>query len=60
MNQNCAKLDAPILNTFRDTSRQRASDPGRAGPVTTAVHTEKSFRNIIESNRNQIVFTIIR
>ena len=24
------------------------------------VHTEKSFRNLIKSNRNQIVFTIFR
>ena len=26
----------------------------------TAVHTEKSFRNLIKSTRNQIVFTIFR
>ena len=25
-----------------------------------SLHTEKSFRNLIKSNRNQIVFTIFR
>ena len=27
---------------------------------TFSIHTEKSFRHLIESNRNQIVFTIFR
>ena len=28
-------------------------------PLTTSIHTEKSFRNLIKSNWNQVVFTIL-
>ena len=33
---------------------------GRKLIFFVSIHTEKSFRNIIKSNRNQIVFTIFR
>ena len=32
----------------------------RSREVSRMVHTEKSFRNLDKSNRNQIVFTIFR
>ena len=37
--------------------------PGQTGAVayvTRQLHTEKSFRNLIKLNRNQIIFTILR
>ena len=33
---------------------------GRRGNFNLLAHTEKSFQNLIKSNRNHIVFTIIR
>ena len=42
--------------TAYDLARQRRNFPG----IHVNLQTEKSFRNLIESNRNQIVFTIFR
>ena len=36
------------------------SDPEAKEIMCMYVHTEKSFRNLIKSKRNQIVFTIFR
>ena len=41
----------------RDAERRKSHDV--VFPVW-GVHTEKSFRNLIKSNRNQIVLTIFR
>ena len=43
-----------LLNVFADTVHSKKLD------VDAALHTEKSFRNLIKSTRNQIVFTIFR
>ena len=49
-------------------SGEPAIGPQMSGDASTAlysandktVHTGKSFRNLFKSNRNQIVFTIVR
>ena len=49
-----------FINASHRYPRQNTSEnvPIYSGTVT--IHTEKSFRNLIKSNRNQILFTIFQ
>ena len=58
------KSNREILGFFkisRDKSRPKIEPGSRElNPSYTLLHTEKSCRNLIKSNRNQIVFTMHR
>ena len=48
------------VDTRRLSCGKRETSGVEESHITQCVHTEKSFRNLIKSTRNQIVFTIFR